>query len=90
MAKAVSLSSDQLSATSDTYKANTLEQLSARLRNHSTLVLTEDEYNGMVQPSHVREVAISDEDVRLMWRVLDYQTLARVQISEQQSQNAME
>lgn len=71
-------------------EANALEQLSAHLRNHATLVFTEDEYDGMVQPSNVREVAISDEDVRLMWRVLDYRTLSRPQPSGHEPQTAME
>jgi hypothetical protein len=66
-------------ASSNSSQIDTLEALSDRLRNRTTLAFTEDEYDGHVQPTHTREVKLSEDDVDLMWRVFDYAAVSKSQ-----------
>ena len=67
-----------------------LDKLRSRLKDRSGLTYVEDDYDALAQPRDVREVALSEQDVQLMWNLLDYAALSSSEFEAPQKQAELE
>ncbi|KAJ9626843.1 hypothetical protein H2204_009859 [Knufia peltigerae] len=58
--------------------SNLLDQLTARLRQRQTMDYVDGEYDGAVPPLGVRDVALEQEDIDLMWKIFDYASVSAI------------